>query len=55
MDALTNLNWIADISVQNFMLEHISQFVNLWDLLQGITLLPGINDTITWTLTTDDC
>ena len=48
-NALTNLNWVADISVQNFTVEHITEFVNLWGCLQEVTLTPGTVDTITWT------
>jgi hypothetical protein len=33
--------------------EHITHFVNLWELLQDITLTPGIEDTIVWTLTSN--
>lgn len=35
-DALRNLSWIRDIPVQNFTVDHCAQFVNLWELLQGI-------------------
>ena len=46
-DAMTNnLNWVADIAVDDFTLEHISQFINLWELLQNITLITGTADTI---------
>ena len=54
-NALDNLNWVADISVQQFTTQHISQFITLWDSLQGITLTPGTTDTILWTLTTSGC
>jgi hypothetical protein len=29
----------------------MSQFVNLWGLLQGTVLIPGTEDSISWTLT----
>jgi hypothetical protein len=32
-DALYDSRWIADISVENFSVEHITQFVMLWELL----------------------
>ena len=44
---------MSDISVQEFTLEHITQFVNMWDLLQGFTLDPETKDSITWTLTSN--
>jgi hypothetical protein len=37
-DALTDSRWIADISMENFSVEHITQFVNLWGLLQEVTI-----------------
>ena len=36
--------------VDNFSLAHISQFVNLWTLTQEVTLSPGSEDSIVWTL-----
>lgn len=50
-DALDHDKWIADISVNNFTVEHMSQFVALWGLIQDIVLTPGIDDSISWTLT----
>jgi hypothetical protein len=49
-DALSDSKWITDISVEKFSVEHITQFVNL---LQDITLTPGTEDTIVWTLTSN--
>jgi hypothetical protein len=53
-DALVNDKWIADINVDSFTVEHMSQFVNLWGLLQGTVLTPGTEDSISWTLTHSD-
>ena len=49
-DALTDFKWIANLRIDNFTVEHISQFVNLWNLTHDIALTPGTEDTITWTL-----
>ena len=46
-DALTDFRWIMDLDVSNFTVNHISQFVQLWDLIQEITLTPDAEDTIT--------
>jgi hypothetical protein len=52
-DALANNRWIVDVSIANFTVEHISQFITLWGLLQDVALLEGTPNTISWTLTTD--
>ena len=46
-DALTNCKWIADLDVGSFTVNHISQFVHLWELIHEVTLSPGVEDTIT--------
>ena len=51
-DALTDYHWIMDLDVSNFTVNHISQFLQLWEIIQGITLYPDIEDTITWTIST---
>ena len=51
-DAQTDFKWISDLDVGNFTVAHISQFVNLWELIHEFTLTPGVEDTITWTLST---
>ena len=52
-DALNNLTWVADIAVNDFTLEHMAQFVSLWEHLQNITLQPNTADSISWALTSD--
>ena len=51
-DALTDYKWISDLDVSNFTVNHISQFVQLWELIQETPLSPGTADSISWTLTT---
>jgi hypothetical protein len=50
-DALAGNKWIADIVVDTFTIEHISQFITLAGLLHDIIPTPGTEDTISWTLT----
>jgi hypothetical protein len=52
-DALANNRWIADVAVTSFTVEHMTQFITLWDMLQNVALLPGTPDAISWTLTAD--
>jgi hypothetical protein len=52
-DALANNRSIADVSVANFSVEHMTQFITLWGMLQDVVLLPGTPDTISWTLAAD--
>lgn len=51
-DALQNSQWITDIVVDTFTVQHQAQYIALWDLLQDIVLSPGIEHSIIWTLTT---
>ena len=51
-DALLDDKWISDLNVDSFTVNHISQFVHLWELIQDTTLSHGTADTITWTLST---
>ena len=50
-DALLDLKWISGLSVDNFSVEHIGQFIMLWGQLLDVTLIPGLADSIVWTLT----
>jgi hypothetical protein len=52
-DALANNRWIADVAVTSFTVEHMTEFITLWDMLQNVALLPGTPDAISWTLTAD--
>jgi hypothetical protein len=54
-DALAENNWISDIAVDAFSVEHIEQYVRLWDLLADIQLRPDTEDAITWSLTSNGC
>jgi hypothetical protein len=48
---LVNNTWIAEVAVEGFTINHMSQFITLWTLLQDVILLPGTPDVISWTLT----
>jgi hypothetical protein len=37
----------------NFTFEHLSQFIDLWIILQSVTLNDGVEDSIRWNLTTN--
>ena len=52
-DALTDHKWITDLNIANFTADHIAQYDHLSGLIQDITLAPGTEDSITWTLTTN--
>lgn len=54
-DALKGQNWVTDLAVDSFTVEHIVQFAHLWELLSTIQLSPGIEDSITWTLSPNGC
>ncbi|KAK1610430.1 hypothetical protein QYE76_034103 [Lolium multiflorum] len=54
-DALEGHNWVADISVEAFTVDHMEQYVRLWDLLSAVQLSPGTEDSIVWTLTPKGC
>jgi hypothetical protein len=43
-DALQNGSWVHDIRGQVTM-QMLSEFLSLWDLLSGITLQQGVDDT----------
>jgi hypothetical protein len=45
-DALTDNNWITDIAVDAFTVDHMEQYVRLWELLSNIQLNPDIEDSI---------
>ena len=52
--ALTNDFWAAHVDTQGGLsLEHISQFVRLWELIANVNLTPGVADLITWKFTKD--
>jgi hypothetical protein len=50
-NALEGHSWVADIDVQAFTVEHMEQYIRLWDLLSAVQLSPGTTDSIVWTLT----
>jgi hypothetical protein len=50
-DALVNNTWIVEVAIEGFTIDHMSQFITLWTLLQDVILLPGTPDVISWTLT----
>jgi mannosylglycoprotein endo-beta-mannosidase len=54
-DALHDHNWVSDIAIDDFTVEHMEQYVRLWDLLSDVQLLPDSEDTITWSLTPNGC
>jgi hypothetical protein len=54
-DALEDHNWVADVSVEAFTVDHMEQYVRLWDLLSAVQLSPGTEDSIVWTLTPNGC
>jgi hypothetical protein len=54
-DALDGQNWVADIAVETFTVEHMEQYIRLWDLIANVNLNPEAEDAITWTLTPNGC
>jgi hypothetical protein len=54
-DALTDYNWISDIAVEAFTVDHLDQYVRLWVLLADVQLHPDREDSITWSLTPNGC
>ena len=49
--ALENEFWVSQINTQDGLsMEHISQFVNLWEMIDGVQLQHDIPDTILWKL-----
>lgn len=52
--AMDDNAWIRSVRlVENFSMEHLTQFVNLWVLLLEVELDPNVEDYITWKLTED--
>jgi hypothetical protein len=54
-EALTDHNWVSDIAVDTFSVEHLEKYVRLWDPLSDVQLLPDTEDSITWSLTPNGC
>src|SRR4051812_1326473 len=54
-DALEGQNWVADINVESFTVEHMEQHVRLWDLISAVQLSPGTMDSIIWTMSPNGC
>jgi hypothetical protein len=54
-DTLDGQNWVADIAVETFTVEHMEQYIRLWDLIGNVNLTPEAEDAITWTLTPNGC
>jgi hypothetical protein len=54
-DALDNQNWVADIAVQAFTVDHMEQYIRLWELVSNVNLTPETDDAIVWTLTPNGC
>ncbi|XP_071683468.1 uncharacterized protein [Lolium perenne] len=54
-DALDNRNWVVDIVVQAFTVDHMEQYIRLWELVSNINLTPGTDDSIVWILTPNGC
>jgi hypothetical protein len=52
--ALNNNSWITHIDLDHgFQVEHIQQFVILWELVSNTHLSEGIKDTISWKIIKD--
>ncbi|XP_071679995.1 uncharacterized protein [Lolium perenne] len=54
-DALDSQNWVADINVDSFTVEHLEQYVRLWDRSSLVQLTPGTSDSIIWTMSPTGC
>jgi hypothetical protein len=54
-EALADHNWVSDIVVDTFSVEHLEQYVRLWNLLAEVQLDPDSEDSITWSLTPNGC
>ena len=46
---------MADITVEAFTVDHMEQYIRLWDLLSTVHLYPDTEDSIVWTLTPNGC
>jgi hypothetical protein len=52
--ALHNDEWISKLSDSaTISIEHLTEFVQLWDLIQRVHLEEGVDDDISWKLTTN--
>lgn len=52
--ALLNNFWVSQVKTsQGITVEHLQEFVNLWEKLSHVHLLPDTPDSITWKLTKD--
>ena len=54
-DALEGQNWVADINVESFTVDHLEQYVCLWDLPSAVQLSPGTVDSIILTMSPNGC
>jgi hypothetical protein len=45
--------WISDINVNNFDMENMEQFIQLWGLLSDFKLSSRTEDSIVWILSGD--
>ena len=53
-DALAGHQWVADIYVGAFTVEHIAQFLTLWELLEHVALTANVPDKIACNLTENE-
>ena len=52
--ALENNSWVSNITVQQgFGIDHIQQFVSLWEMVSEVNLHNDVPDTIAWKFTSD--
>jgi hypothetical protein len=50
--AIVNRYWIASITIDNTFSEtHLAQFIELWQLVNGVQLQSGVEDSVVWKLT----
>jgi hypothetical protein len=51
-NALKDNAWVGKIELgMDFSFQHLSQFINLWGLLQEVHLVEDVEDSIVWKLT----
>ena len=54
--ALDNDAWVSQINTQDGLsVDHITQFDNLWEMVNGVQLLHEVPDKILWKLTNSGC